>query len=156
MPLILFPNALTGSISVMLLPYVAQAQAEENRRQVSASIKKCVSFGLLLGFACTLFFFLFGKFLGTLLFQSEMAGSFIKSMSFICPFLYLATILSSVMHGLGKAGMTFVYNTICLLIRLFFVFFLIPVYGIHGYLWGLLVSELLLCALYLFSLRKFL
>lgn len=147
LPLILFPNALTGSISVLLLPYVSEAQANKNNRNLASAIHKCMSFGLLLGFICTGFFFLFGQFLGAFLFDSELAGSFIKSMSFICPFLYLSTVLNSVLHGLGKAGISFLFNSLCLGIRLLFVFILIPSHGILGYLWGLLVSEIVLCAL---------
>lgn len=155
-PLILFPTALTGSVSVLLLPYVAQSQEQQDNQKLSATIKKSLSFALLLGFLCTLFFFLFGRFLGIFLFDSSLAGTFIMSMSFLCPFLYSGNILSSIMHGLGKAGTTFLYNCISLLIRLAFVFFAIPKFGISGYLWGLLLSEFTLCGLYLHALSSYL
>ncbi|MDE6607853.1 MAG: polysaccharide biosynthesis C-terminal domain-containing protein, partial [Lachnospiraceae bacterium] len=47
-----------------------------------------------------------------------------------------------ILHGLGKAGVTFLCSVLGLLIRLFFVFFFIPRFGIKGYMWGLLVSQL--------------
>lgn len=153
-PLILFPTALTGSVSVLLLPYVAQSQEQQDAQRLGIAIKKSLTFALLLGFSCTVFFFILGRFLGDFLFHSPLAGTFIMSMSFLCPFLYSGNILSSILHGLGKAGSVFLYNCISLLIRLAFVFFAIPKFGISGYLWGLLVSEITLCGLYLHSLSS--
>ena len=151
-PLILFPTALTGSVSVLLLPYVAQSQEQQDKIKLTQAFKKSLSFTLFIGFCCTLFFFLFGKFLGEFLFHNTLAGTFIMSMSFLCPFLYSGSILSSIMHGLGKAGTAFIYNCISMIVRLLFVFLALPKFGITGYLWGLLLSEITLCILYICKL----
>ena len=47
-------------------------------------------------------------------------------------------------------------NVVCLLLRLGFVFLAVPRYGITGYLWGLLASQLALGLLYLGCLYRFL
>ena len=86
----------------------------------------------------------------------RFAGYFITTLGFICPFLYLDTTLSSILQGLGKAGQIFFMNVVCLLIRLAFVFLAIPRFGIRGYLWGLLASQLTLGVLYLVCLYRFL
>lgn len=36
--------------------------------------------------------------------------------------MYIASTLSSILNGLGKTGLTFLYSMISLLVRLFFVF----------------------------------
>ena len=154
-PLILFPTALTGSVSVLLLPYVAQSQEQQDKIKLTQAFKKSLSFTLFIGFCCTLFFFLFGKFLGEFLFHNTLAGTFIMSMSFLCPFLYSGSILSSIMHGLGKAGTAFIHNCISMIVRLLFVFYAIPQFGITGYLWGLLLSEITLCTLYIMKLSSY-
>lgn len=77
--------------------------------------------------ACCLCGFLFlGDWMGTELFHSELAGHFIVTLGFICPFLYLDTTLSSILQGLGMAGRIFASNVVCLLIRLLFVFLPFP------------------------------
>lgn len=53
------------------------------------------------------------------------------------------------------AGRIFVSNVVCLLIRLLFVFFAIPVIGMQGYLWGILISQLVLAGIYFFCLYRF-
>ena len=101
-------------------------------------------------------FVLLGRWAGNFLFDSALAGHFITTLGFVCPFLYLDTTLSSILQGLGMAGHIFVMNVFSLLIRLGFVFLAVPAYGITGYLWGILVSQLAQTLLYLLCLRRFL
>ena len=151
MPLILFPSAITNSISVLLLPIVSEADASGNQSAVTRAIWKSIKYCLLLGFGCTAAFLLFGRLAGRLLFNSELAGSFILTLSFICPFLYVASTLNSILNGLGKTALTFFYSILSLLVRLLFVFYAIPVYGIKGYLWGMLASQMVQTLLCTFS-----
>lgn len=155
LPFILFPSTLTNSASVLLLPIVSEAESNDNRRLIQKAVNKSIRYCLLLGFACTMGFLVFGRIMGNIVFHSELAGSFITTLSFICPFLYLSSTLGSILHGLGKTGITFLFNVIGLAIRLLFVFFAIPIFGIKGYLWGLLCSQLVITCLLLLALRKF-
>ena len=142
LPMIMFPTAITNSLSSMLLPAVSEQNAENTPRKLSGMIKKSVSFCMILGFISFIGFFLLGKFLGNFLFHSSLAGTFIMSLSFICPFLYTNTSLGAIINGLGKTGFTFFIHIVSTLIRLVFVFFMIPRFGILGYLWGVLLSQL--------------
>ena len=143
LPLILFPSAITNSISVLLLPIVSEADASGNTGAVKRAIVTSIRYCLLLGFGCTALFLLLGRPAGRLLFHSELAGSFILTLSFICPFMYIASTLGSILNGLGKTAQTFLYSVVSLLLRLLFVFIAIPHYGIKGYLWGMLASQML-------------
>ncbi len=155
MPLIFFPNALTGSISVLLLPMISESYALKDMSAVKRAILRTVKYCGILGVLCMAVFGFLGRFLGVWLFDSPLAGHFITTLGFICPFIYLDTILSSILQGLGMAGRLFLMNAVCLLIRLAFVFWTVPTFGITGYLWGLLVSQLVLCVLYLLCLYFF-
>ncbi len=151
MPLILFPSAITNSISVLLLPIVSEADASGSQNTITKVVLTSIKYCMLLGFGCTALFLLFGRMAGNLLFHSRLAGSFILTLSFICPFLYVASTLNSILNGLGKTGLTFLYSIISLLVRLLFVFFAIPVWGIKGYLWGMLASQIVQTFLCTFS-----
>lgn len=155
MPLIFFPNALTSAVSVLLLPLISENRALGNKKAVRDASLRTVKYCFLLGFVCLVCFGLFGNLAGRVLFHSALAGHFITTLSFICPFIYLDTTLSSILQGLGMAGRVFLMNAACLLLRLAFVFFAVPCYGITGYLWGMLASQLLLGLLYLSCLFHF-
>ena len=154
LPLIMFPTAITNSLSSMLLPAVSEQNAQNSPQELSGMIKKSVSFCMFLGFLCFIGFFSLGKFLGNFLFHSPMAGTFIMALSFICPFIYTNTSLGAIINGLGKTGFTFFIHIVSTLIRLFFVFWMIPRFGILGYLWGVLLSQLFTFLISFFYINK--
>ncbi len=152
LPLILFPSAITNSASVMLMPSIAEMQALGCQKRIRAITAKACTGCMALGILCTAFFFLLGPFLGNFLFKSPSSGIYIRTLSFICPFLYTNTALTSILHGLGRTTRSLLHNTAGILIRISFVLFLIPVIGIKGYLYGILISELLLSCLHVLAL----
>lgn len=148
LPCILFPSAITSSISIMLMPTVAEIQATDNHHEMLDIIKKVAGSCFILGLACCLFFLLLGPWIGSVLFGSATAGKFIMTLAWICPFLYTNSALLSVINGLGKTTSTFLINSFGLVVRIASVFIAIPLFGIQGYLWGMLASQLIvsLCA----------
>ncbi len=156
MPFIFFPNALTSSVAVLLLPMISENYALGDMDAVKKATLRTVKYCGFMGICCMGVFVLLGRWMGTTLFNSPLAGYFITTLGFLCPFLYLDTTLSSILQGLGMAGHIFAMNVVCLLLRLGFVFAAIPRFGITGYLWGLLASQLALGLLYLGCLYRFL
>lgn len=154
LPCILFPSAITSSVSIMLMPTVAEIQAADNKQEMLDIIKKVAGACFILGLLCCFVFLLFGSWIGIALFGSKTAGKFIVTLAWICPFLYTNSALLSVINGLGKTGSTFFINTMGLLIRIAGVFLAIPQFGIQGYLWGLLVSQLVVTVLAAFSIFR--
>lgn len=146
LPFILFPSTLTNSFSVLLLPYISEAQEHVDYAKIRRAFRRTALCSLLFGMLCCILFLVTGRFAGTFIFHNELAGHFILTLGFMCPFLYLSTTMSSILHGLGHTGFSFVINTSALGIRLAFVFLLIPSFGIEAYLWGLLTSQLFCAA----------
>ncbi len=118
LPMVLFPSVLTNSVSVMLLPAIAEAQEKKDHPYILALIKRTCFYSLLLGFGCTLMFLLLGQWMGSFLFGNSLAGTFIVILGWICPFLYLSTTLHSILNGLGRTTSTFFLNVLGLGIRI--------------------------------------
>ncbi len=154
MPFILFPSAITNSMAVLLLPTVAEAQAGGNESRIAQTIAMSLRYSMYMGILCIGVFTLFGPELGVSVFKDSSAGSFIQILAWLCPFLYLATTMGSILNGLGKTTTTFLQNITALILRLAFVLIGIPQLGIIAYLWGMLISELLLAVLHLVSLKR--
>ena len=85
--------------------------------------------------------------MGDVLFGNALAGKFICMLSFICPFLFLSSILSSILHGLGMPVYPFLLNLLGSFVRIYFVYVLIPIYGLDAYLMGMLASQILTAGL---------
>lgn len=156
LPFIMFPNALTSSVSLLLLPIVSEADAAGNKQRVKKTFGKTFYSCIFLGGVCTLGFLILGRPVGEFLFKSELAGRFICSLSFICPALYLCTTLSSILHGLGKAAGAFFVNVSSIIIRLLVVFYLLPKFGIDSYIAGMLISQVYAAGCFMLMLRKLL
>lgn len=152
LPCVLFPSAVTNSISTMLMPTVAEIQASRDDSKLKTLIQKVFLSCSSLGFFCCILFFLSSNWIGTVLFHSRLAGNYLKTLSFICPFLYLNSTLISIINGLGHATTSLLVNTIGLAIRIVGVLVCIPIIGMNGYLWGLLLSQITTCILCLFYL----
>ena len=142
MSIIMFPTVLTNSVSVMILPVISEADSNHNTAKISRTIYQTIFSCLLFGSLCTAGFLVSGKWIGDFLFCNALAGKFIRMLSYICPFLFLSSVLSSILHGLGMPGYPFVLNLVGSLMRIFFVFFLVPVYGLRAYLIGMLASQI--------------
>lgn len=154
LPFILFPSTIFNSLAVLLLPTVAEAQSEGNEGRISDAISMSLRYCLYVGILCIGIFTLFGDDLGVSVFKDNTAGTYMTVLAWLCPFLYLVTTMGSILNGLGKTSVTFIQNAIALLIRLGFVLFGIPRFGIFAYLAGTLASELLLATMHVLTLRK--
>ncbi len=137
---IFFPSVITGSLSVLLLPAVSEATSKGEKKKVSHATEKAVRYGLLLGFIFTVIFLVSGDFIGEILFSNPLAGYFIRRLSWVCPFMFVSSLLGSILHGLGKAKTVLFINLLSCLIRIGMVFFLVPYHGMDAYLWALLIS----------------
>ena len=154
LPLILFPATVTNSASVMLMPSVAGLQALGHEKRIRFVIRRTCESCFFFGTFCTLFFFLFGKNLGIFLFHSETAGIYIRTLAFICPFLYTNTALESILNGLGRPDACLFHNVAGVCIRIGFVLLSVPTLGIRGYFYGMLISQLILTLLHFIYLNK--
>lgn len=140
---ITFPTVFTNSVSVMILPAISEADSQNDAEKIRRIISQTIFGCLLLGSACAIGLLSTGKWVGNFLFGNALAGTFICMLSFICPFLFLTSILSSIMHGLGMPGYPFLLNLLGCVVRIFFVYFLIPEHGLKAYLAGMLLSQIL-------------
>lgn len=147
LPFIMFPGTLTNSLSVLLLPAIAQSEGRARYDSVRRTTNMAIRYSILLGVLTCSLFLNFGIEIGSFVFHSQNAGKLLTALAFLCPFLYVTTTLTSVINGIGKTGITFLHNVIGLCVRILFLVFVTPREGIYGYLLGLLISQILTCIL---------
>jgi len=142
MSLLLFPSTITNSLCVLLLPSISEAASKQNKTYITKAIRYSFQYSLLIGGFIGFCFFIFGPQLGEILFHNRLSGIFLQNLSLLCPMLYLSATLSSILNGLGKMKLTFRSTSIGLLLRIVLLLLFIPYYGISGYFYSLLISQL--------------
>ncbi len=155
LPLIMFPGALVNSISLMLLPTIAEAEYSKDSSHISNTSDHTLKFCCLFGIYCAGIFVIFGNPIGVLLFNNATSGTYICILGFLCPFLYITATLASILNGLGYTHITFIHSVVTTLIQLFCTIILIPGIGIVGYLMGLLVSSIISSVSHYISAKKY-
>lgn len=151
---IMFPAVLSNSLSVMLLPSISDACAKKNLFLIRQAVRRTVEICTILGFLCTFGFLFCGDWIGSHLFDNTLAGVYLKTLCWICPFIFLGSTLGSILHGLGKATATLAINLSASLIRIAFIGLGIPAIGLKAYLWGMLVSQIFAALISLLCIRN--
>jgi stage V sporulation protein B len=146
-PFIMFPSAITNSLSVLLLPTISEAQSSGRHDQIRKTTSLSIKYSVLIGILSAGIFLSFGQELGNVIFHNELAGNLLMILAWLCPFLYITTTLSSIINGLGLAHLTFTNSVISLSVQIVLVLYLVPKDGINGYLTTLLISQLVITAL---------
>ena len=141
-PFIMFPATVTNSLSTMLMPAVSSANSSLKKIYLKRLCEQSLHFCLLIGLFSTMLFYIFGPTLGTMFFHSEEAGHYLFQLSFLCPLIYLATTLASILNGLGFATHNLILTILSTSIRITFILTTVPRIGMTGYILGLFVSYL--------------
>lgn len=154
LPFLFFPSTLTNSMATMLLPSISADCKCKNYTHMNRTISLTTYGGFFMGLFFTSLFFLFGPWLGTFIFHSPIAGEYLRVLSFLCPALYLSSLFTSILNGMGRTNETFAHNIVSIIIRLLFIYFAIPHFGINGYIWGILISTFTLVILNYIQIQK--
>lgn len=148
LPLIMLPSVLTNSLSVMLLPVVAQ-ESSHTHRTVSCVLKLCLLFGVL---STAVYYCILGD-IGAIIFAEPLVKDFTRLLSWLCPFMYLSATMNSILNGTGKTTATCLMNTIGILVRLCALIAFVPVHGLIPYLYAILLSRVMICIMQLIYLH---
>ncbi len=156
-PCILFPSTLTcfRRCDADAFRRTACRHWESRSRSAVSQIRPffCACF---LGFLCGSGFFTFWPIPRNIAFsQSRLPEPTYGTLSFICPFLYTNTMLTSILQGLGKPGLSLIHSIAGILIRIFLrCFHQFRHTGIRGYLYGIFLRVSLLALLLHYTTRK--
>lgn len=154
MPLIYFPMVFSNAIATSMVPAIAQALAVEDLRRCRHRISKALLFSVVSGVVFTSVFLAYATQIGRLLYHSERCGEMIFGMAFACTFLYLQQTLTGILNGLSKQGVLLGNTLVGFILRFGSIVFLIPVWGMQGYIVGFVLSSAVICFFNLAFLKK--
>lgn len=154
LPLIFFPSLVTTSLATTLVPAISEAVSLKNFRSVNYRISRSIQVTFILGMIFTAVFMTYPDEIGNLIYRKEKIGDLLYMLSFSCVFIYLQQTLMGVLNGLGRQGALLRNTVIGSAIRIGFVCFMIPAYGIRSYIWGLVAGFMVTAALNLLTINR--
>ncbi|MCX7746365.1 MAG: stage V sporulation protein B [Clostridia bacterium] len=154
MPLMLFPSLVTASLATTLVPAISEAISLKNFKTVNYRISKSIQLTFIIGFIFTAIFLSYPDEIGNIIYSRENIGYMLYILAFTCIFTYLQQTLLGILNGLGKQGKSLRNSMTGYIVRIGFVYFCIPIYGIQGYVIGIIVSSALVCILNIHTVVK--
>lgn len=147
LPLIFFPFSVLAALSGLLMPEITRAHTARDtaalRRLVRLAMGLTGGFSLLVGAALVLF----GKDAAILLYHDAQAGRYVQVLGFVAPFMYLESMVDAILKGMGEQLATFRYSVLDSILRIAGILWLMPQYGMPGFLAVMTASNLLTCGL---------
>lgn len=141
LPLVLYPSAIIGAFTGLLIPELAGlaelGRRDQVRRVSLSAVRLALAFSI--GVSGALGFF--GYELGVGVYGSGTAGNYIRVLAPLVPLMFFDTTVDCILKGLGEQVYTMKVNIIDAAICLVFVVLLVPRMGIMGYVVVIYVSE---------------
>ena len=142
MPILFFPSAFLSAFSSLLIPEVAEAHAAGKKQGIIRVTRRSMQLTLLFSFFVTSVFWGFSRELGMAIYKNEQAGAILQILCPLVPLMYLDSIVDSILKGLDQQVSSLKYNFSDSAIRVMLIYFLVPVYGVKGYICVLFFSTI--------------
>lgn len=152
-PILTFPYVFLQSLISLLIPEISSRNTGGKKRVVSATL---LSLGgtAILGLGVSVFLLAEGNRLGEYLYKSTTAGKFITALSLLALPMYIDSVTDAILKGMGEQVYCLKINAIDSALRLPLIWFLLPRFGVGGYIAIMYISELTNLSLSAYRLKK--
>ena len=134
LPLVFFPSTMLNAMSTLLIPELSEAKTKGQRFVVSGIVSRLLSATALVSYIFAAIFFIAGEEIGLLVYKSETVGYLIKALSPLIPLMYLDSICDGMLKGLDQQKFTFYTSVSDSIIRIIAVIFVLPEFGLLGFI----------------------
>ena len=155
LPVITFPTVFTDSYSMLLIPEFSTYVAQKNYKAINYIANKIFKITCAFTMCICSIFFIFSNDLGLAIYNNIEIGYYFKIFTPFIFFMYMDHIIDCILKGLNKQFGVMCCNILDLSITTCFIYFLLPVLGIKGYVLSIFFSEVLNFCISLFQLFKY-
>lgn len=152
-PVLMFPACILFALAELLIPELARCSAAGSRQRIRYLVRRGLKVTMLYGVLFSGLMFLLADRLCLKLYDSSEAGYFLKLYAPMIPMLYCDAITDAMVKGLGQQKICVRYNILTSAMDVLFLYFLLPDFGMMGYLFSFLITHLIN---FILSLRRLL
>jgi stage V sporulation protein B len=146
MPILLYPMALLSSFaSITVTNLSSRISACESKNRIAETVSKGISLTLRYAIGVSTIIHYFSDTLADTIYHSSEAGEYLRIMAPLIFLMYLDHISDGMLKGLDKQNYVMKVNIIDASLSVIFAIFLIPAFGIYGFIASVYICELLNC-----------
>lgn len=142
-PLVLFPSALTGAFAGLLVPEIAESQAQGDTARMNRITEKVLEAVLIFAIGTAGILMCFSYDLSGVIYPKANVGAYILMIAPLVPLMYLDTSVDALLKGMGEQFYCMIVNIIDSLLSVILVWLLLPKLGILGYIFTVYFTETL-------------
>jgi stage V sporulation protein B len=138
---VLYPAALISSFSGLLVPEIAECNVQSSRVRIRYMISRVWSLALIFSIGTAGILLCFSGEIGQALYPGTETAKYIRLLAPLIPIMYIDTATDAILKGLGEQVYSMNINILDALISVILVWWLIPIYGVGGYIMTVYFSE---------------
>lgn len=154
LPILFFPGVLLNAVSTLLIPEISEASVLGKKQLLKSGAEKTTVLTATVGFIFSAVFFVAGKQIGMLIYKDEGVGMLLCLLSPIVPLMYLDSVCDGILKGLDLQSFTFKTSIADSVLRLILIYFIVPKWGLYGFIGIMYFSNALTCLLNVGKLTK--
>lgn len=153
LPLLVLPLTLAGSVMSLLVPEISRAEVK-GKKELRRTVMRTYKGGIIVGVSVGVFFMIFGHKLSFSLYKTENAARLTAYLAPLCPIMFLDSLSSSMLNGLGKQLKLLTFTLLDFVVRYSLIYFTVPILYTNGFALMTTASNLFTCALSCGSIYK--
>lgn len=154
MPLIVFPLTLLSSCFTLIVPEISRAAGCRNSLRLKTLTARMYRFAAFFGFLILSVYFTFSENLLELVYRKPIFSPILKTLALLCPIMFMDSLSSSLLSGLGKQGSLLIFSLSDSIVRLTLIYVLTPLLGKDALIIMIAISNIFTFALSSGKVRK--
>lgn len=154
LPIIMFPDILVKSFASLLIPEFSRYNAKKDYKRIKQVTALLLTLISATAFLLTFILFVFSDSIANIIYKDISIGYYIKILAPLATFIYVDTVVDSVLKGLDAQVGVMIVNILDLALSTSFIYFAVPKLGLLGYIIAIYMSEILNFTVSLLQLIK--
>jgi stage V sporulation protein B len=131
-PLLFAPNAIIGSLAIVLIPEMSESSVKKDYATLNKNINSGVTFALAVSGIFLIIYAALGRDLTVLIFNDVQSGEYLAVAAWLLIIMPVHQMISSAMNGIGMEKQAFLSYSVSTIFMVASVFFLTPVIGVYS------------------------
>lgn len=147
LPLVLYPSALLSSLSGLLVPEISAQHIAKNNIRIGYMIARVLHIALIFSIGTAGIMYFSSDELSRAVYNNPDVGFYTQVLSPLIPVMYMDMTIDGMLKGLDQQVSYMRYNIIDASICVIFVYLLVPIFAVKGYIIVVFMSEIINFAL---------
>lgn len=154
LPILMFPEVIISSFSGLVVPEYAYYDTKKAHSKITYATEKIFRITFLFSIGVLGIFLFYSKEISYAIYQNFNISNYLKTLAPLIFFMYLDGIIDNILKGLNQQLDVMKCNILDLFTSVFLIYFLLPIFGLNGYILIIYFSELLNFSISISQLKK--